>query len=59
MATKLSLPLSLIFQTFFDKGVISNEWKQANVVLIFKGEGSKQSTDNYRPISLTSTTCIR
>ena len=57
LATKLSLPLSLIFQTSFNKGVIPNEWKQVNVP-IFKGKGSKHIIDNYRPIGLTSTTCM-
>ena len=57
MAAKLSLPLLLIFQTSSNKGVILNERKQTNVVQIFKGKGSKHIIDNYRPISLTYTSC--
>ena len=57
LATKLSLSLSLIFQISFHKRAIANVWKQAHVVPIFKGKGSKYIIDNYRSVSLISTTC--
>ena len=57
LVTILSLPLSLIFQTSFNKGAISNEWKQVNVIPAFKGGGRKHFIDNYRLFSLISTTC--
>ena len=51
-AKGLAKPLSLIFQTCFKTGCIPNKWKLANVVPVFK-KGSKNSVENYRPISLT------
>jgi len=37
-------------------GVVPQDWRDANVTPIFK-KGSKHSTDNYRPVSLTSIPC--
>ena len=54
-AEGISYPLSKIFQTSYNTGLIPNEWKQANVVPVYK-KGSKLSTENYRPISLTCLT---
>ena len=48
--------LRIIFQLTLDTGIVSNNWKIANVVQIHqKGECSKPL--NYRPISLTCITC--
>ena len=52
----LSLPLSLIFMKSMQSGVVPQDWRDANVTPIFK-KGSKHSTDNYRPVSLTSIPC--
>ena len=49
-------PLSLIFQASFDIGIISQDWKIANVIPIFK-KGSKTDAGNYRSVSLTSVPC--
>ena len=56
LAAKLSLPLSLFFSNIFCLRS-KNEWKQTNVASIFKDKGSKHIIDNYRPISLTSSSC--
>ena len=53
----LALPLSLIFQNSLNSGNLPNVWKCANIVPVYKGNGTKFKVDNYRPISLTSTIC--
>ena len=52
-AVSLAYPLSLIFRTSYNSGMIPKDWKIANVVPVHK-KGSKTSVENYRPISLTS-----
>ena len=52
-AKSLALPLHILFRTSYYTCRIPNEWKLANVVPIYK-KGSKNSVENYRPISLTS-----
>ncbi len=54
---ELCLPLSEIFNMSLKQQVVPSAWKVANVIPIFKGKGSKLSTDNYRPISLTNVFC--
>ena len=50
----LSKPLQLIFQLSFKQHTVPQQFKMAKVIPIFKN-GSKDSVDNYRPISLLST----
>ena len=45
-------PLSILFQKSMDNGEIPDEWRDAEVVPIFK-KGSKADPANYRPVSLT------
>ena len=52
-AVSLAYPLSLIFRTTYNSGMIPKDWKVANVVPVHK-KGSKMTVENYRPISLTS-----
>ena len=52
-AVSLAYPLSLLFRTSYNSGMIPKDWKIANVVPVHK-KGSKMSVENYRPISLTS-----
>ena len=47
-----ALPLTCIFRASYNSGHISEEWKLANVVPIFKKE-DKASIEIYRPICLT------
>ena len=46
----------LLFQTSLDQGKVPNDWKDANIIPIFK-KGNKTKAENYRPVSLTSITC--
>ena len=45
-------PLDLIFKKSLETGEIPNDWKKANVSVIFK-KGSRKEPGNYRPVSLT------
>ena len=53
----VSLPLSLIFNLSYESGSILEVWIQAVVCPVYKGAGSRVSTENYRSICLTSTCC--
>ena len=54
--SELAEPLSIIFKSSLESGVIPSDWKIANVTPIFK-KGDKKHASNYRPISLTSICC--
>ena len=53
---ELAPALAAIFTKSLEEGVVPRDWKEANVTPIFK-KGSKSSTGNYRPVSLTSVAC--
>ena len=48
--------LTLIFNASFQQGELPFDWKQANIVPIFK-KGNRAHATNYHPISLTSICC--
>jgi hypothetical protein len=48
--------LTKLFQASINQGTIPPEWKEANVVPIFKKE-DKSCASNYRPVSFTVVTC--
>ncbi|BHF85998.1 hypothetical protein SprV_ctg1102917600 [Sparganum proliferum] len=56
LASELSVPLSMLFQTSFDTGTLPIDWKLAHITPRYKG-GSRASTTNHRPISLTCILC--
>ena len=39
-----------------EEGVVPFEWKEANIISLFKN-GSRNKSENYRPVSLTSVIC--
>ena len=48
--------LTTIFNTSIAKGEVPTDWRQANVIPIFK-KGEKFLASNYRPVSLTCICC--
>lgn len=48
---ELAPSLTLLFEKSMQTGTIPSQWRQANVVPVYK-KGSKTSVENYRPISL-------
>nr|VZI50516.1 unnamed protein product [Spirometra erinaceieuropaei] len=48
LSCELAKPLWHIFRSSFDRGILTSDWKVANIYPIHKG-GSRTSTNNYRP----------
>ena len=53
---QISIPLARVFNLSLKEGVVPFEWKEANIIPLFK-KGSRNKSDNYRPVSLTSVIC--
>ena len=53
---QISTPLAHVFNMSLQEGIVSLEWKEANIVPLFK-KGSRNKSVNYRPVSLTSVIC--
>ena len=56
LAEVIALPLSIIYSKCLAEASVPLDWKAANVTPIFK-KGSKGSSGNYRPVSLTCVLC--
>ena len=52
----LCKPLTKFFNLSMRTSTFPMKWKEANVTALFK-KGNKNLTENYRPVSLTSTVC--
>ena len=53
---ELSKPLTILFQRSMDESVIPADWKDSEVVPLYKG-GSKFEPPSYRPVNLTVACC--
>ena len=51
---QISIPLARVFNLSLK--VVPFEWKEANIIPLFK-KGSRNKSENYRPVSLTSVIC--
>ncbi len=56
LASTLAEPLAFLFDFSFASGSVPEPWRAANVVPIFK-KGTTSDPSNYRPVSLTCTSC--
>ena len=56
LSSVLSTPLSIIFNSTSEEGLLPVEWVSSVVVPIYKNS-SRCNPLNYRPVSLTSVTC--
>ena len=53
---QISTPLAHVFNMPLHEGIVPLEWKEANIIPLFK-KGSRYKSVNYRPVSLTSVIC--
>ena len=53
---QISIPLAAVFNLSLEEGIVPLEWKEANIIPLFK-KGSRNKSENYRPVSLTSVIC--
>ena len=53
---QISISLARVFNLSLKDGVVPFEGKEANIIPLFK-KGSRNKSDNYRPMSLKSVIC--
>ena len=53
---QISIPLAREFNLSLKEGFVPFEWKEANIIPLFK-KGSNNKSENYRPVKLTSVIC--
>ena len=53
---QISVPLATVFKLSLKEGIVPLEWTEANIIPLFK-KGSRNKSENYRPVSLTSVIC--
>ena len=53
---QICTPLAHVFNMSLEEGIVPLEWKEANIIPLFK-KGSRNKSVNYRPVSLTSVIC--
>ena len=55
VAEQISLPLATVFNLSLERRVVPLEWKEANTITLLTK--SRNKSENYRPVSLTSVIC--
>ena len=53
---QISTPLAHVFNMSLQEGIVPLEWKEANIIPLFKKQSRNKSV-NYRPVNLTSVIC--
>ena len=53
---QISTPLAHVFNMSLHEGIVPLEWKEANIIPLFK-KCPRNKSVNYRPVRLTSVTC--
>ena len=53
---RISIPLIRVFNLSLKEGVVPCEWKEANIIPLFK-KGWRNRSENYRPANLKSLIC--
>ena len=53
---QICIPLARVFNLSLKEGVVPFEWKEANIIPLFK-KGSRNKSENYRLVSLSSVIC--
>ena len=53
---QMSIPLATVFNMSLEEGVVPLEWKETNIIPLLK-KGSRNKSENYRPVSLTLVIC--
>ena len=53
---QISMPLAHVFNMSLQEGIVPLEWKEANIIPLFK-TGLRNNSVNYRPVNLTSVIC--
>ena len=53
---QICTPLAHVFNMSLQEGIVPLEWKEANIIPLFK-KGSRNKSVNYRPVNLTSVIC--
>ena len=53
---QISILLATVFNLSLEEGIVPLEWKEANIIPLFK-KGSRNKSKNNRPVSLTSVIC--
>ena len=47
---QINIPLATMFNLSLEEGIVPLEWKEANIISLFK-KGSRNKSENYRPVS--------
>ena len=53
---QINIAFATVFNLSLEEGIVPLEWKEANIIPLFK-KGSRNKSENYRPVSLTSVIC--